>query len=331
MTTSLIRPPDTVGSAFCAAAFFGISCLATTPQRRIQRRVVDGVLFLDKPVGLTSNHALQKARRLLNAAKAGHTGTLDPMASGLLPLTFGEATKFSQTLLDADKGYDATVLLGVTTTTADAEGEVLARSEVHVSDAEIEAAMARLRGGIEQVPPMYSALKHHGKALYEYARAGVEIPREPRKVTIHRFECLGRDGDSVYVRVRCSKGTYVRTLASDLGAMLGCGAHLTALRRTHIGPFALNVATPLADFEALSLEERDARLAPVDALLEHLAVQMLDETRMRSFTHGQSVKVEEGAEGALFRVYHDERFLGVGTLTEGGVLVPTRLMSTGTQ
>lgn len=313
------------------ADFSGICCLAKAPQRRIQRRIVDGVLFLDKPVGLTSNHALQQARRLLNAAKAGHTGTLDPMASGLLPLTFGEATKFSQTLLDADKGYDATILLGVTTTTADAEGEVLARAQVNASDADVESAMDRLRGEIEQVPPMYSALKHHGKALYEYARAGIEIPREPRRVTIHRFECLGREGDSLHVRVACSKGTYVRTLASDLGALLGCGAHLTALRRTHIGPFALDVTTALADFEALSQEERDARLAPVDALLSHLAVQALDEARMRSFTHGQPVVVEEGVAGVLLRVYHDERFLGVGTLAEGGVLVPTRLMSTGTQ
>ena len=162
-------------------------------QRRAPRRVVDGVLFLDKPVGISSNNALQKARWLLNAAKGGHTGTLDPMASGLLPLTLGEATKFSQTLLDADKAYDATVLLGVTTTTADAEGEVLARCPVMVSDADIEAALVSLRGEIEQVPPMYSALKHHGKALYEYARAGVEIAREPRRVTIHRFEMLERD------------------------------------------------------------------------------------------------------------------------------------------
>jgi len=176
--------------------------LAKPPQqRRVPRRVVNGVLFLDKPVGISSNNALQKARWLLNAAKGGHTGTLDPMATGLLPLTFGEATKFSQTLLDADKAYEATVLLGVTTTTADAEGHELARCQVSVSDTDIEAALVRLRGDIEQVPPMYSALKHHGKALYEYARAGVEIAREARKVTIHRFDYLGRDGDSIKVRV----------------------------------------------------------------------------------------------------------------------------------
>lgn len=305
--------------------------MAKAPQRRVQRRVVDGVLFLDKPVGLSSNHALQRARRLLNAAKGGHTGTLDPLASGLLPLTFGEATKFSQTLLDADKAYDATVLLGVTTTTADAEGEVLETLPVNVSDAEIEAALVRLRGEIDQVPPMYSALKHHGKALYEYARAGVDIPREPRRVTIHRFECLRRDGDSLMVRVECSKGTYVRTLASDLGAFLGCGAHLTALRRTRVGPFTLDSSISLAAFEALDEAEKDASLAPVDALLFHLAVLQLDASQTKNFTHGQSAQGFSGAVGEMFRAYDGERFLGVGTLGDGGTLVPMRLVATGIQ
>jgi tRNA pseudouridine55 synthase len=292
---------------------------------------VHGVLFLDKPTGISSNNALQKARWLLTAAKGGHTGTLDPMATGLLPLTFGEATKFSQTLLDADKAYEATVLLGVTTTTADAEGEVLARCPVDVTDAAIAEAIDRLRGDIEQVPPMYSALKHHGKALYEYAREGVEIPREPRKVSIHRFDLLSRDGDSLVVRVECSKGTYVRTLASDLGAFLGCGAHLTALRRTRIGPFDLNGSITLADLEALPAEDREARLSPVDALLEHLPRLAFDAEQTRSFTHGQSAAGIEGVVGAMYRAYDSTRFLGVGTLAEGGLLVPTRLMATGNQ
>lgn len=305
--------------------------MAQAPQRRTPRRVVNGVLFLDKPVGISSNNALQKARWLLNAAKGGHTGTLDPMASGLLPLTLGEATKFSQTLLDADKAYDATVLLGVTTTTADAEGEVLASCPVDVSDSDIERALVQLRGDIEQVPPMYSALKHHGKALYEYARAGVVIPREPRHVKIHRFECLDRDGDSLMVRVECSKGTYVRTLASDLGAMLGCGAHLTALRRTRIGPFMIDGAVPLADIEAMPPEERDSLLAPVDSLLVHLPRLDLDANQTRSFTHGQSAQGCVGEVGAMFRVYHDESFLGVGSLDDTGALVPTRLISTSNQ
>jgi len=305
--------------------------LAQSPQRRTPRRPVHGVLFLDKPTGISSNNALQKARWLLSAAKGGHTGTLDPMATGLLPLTFGEATKFSQTLLDADKAYEATVLLGVTTTTADAEGEMLARSPVDVSDAALEAAMARLRGDIEQVPPMYSALKHHGKALYEYAREGVEIPREPRQVSIRRFECLSRDGDSLVVRVECSKGTYVRTLASDLGAFLGCGAHLTALRRTRIGPFDLSGSVTLADFEALPAEARESRLAPVDALLAHLPRVAFDDGQTRSFTHGQAAAGIDGVVGAMFRAYDGTRFLGIGTLAEGGMLVPTRLMATGNQ
>ena len=304
--------------------------MAKPPQRRNPpRRAVNGVLFLDKPVGISSNNALQKARWLLNAAKGGHTGTLDPMASGLLPLTFGEATKFSQTLLDADKAYDATVLLGVTTTTADAEGEVLARSAVEVTDAAVETALASLRGDIEQVPPMYSALKHHGKALYEYARAGVEIPREPRAVTIHRFDCIGRAGDSLQVRVECSKGPYVRTLAFDLGALLGCGAHLTALRRTRIGPFGLDGAIALADLEALPAEARDARLAPVDALLAHLPRLQLDAAQTRSLTHGQPAREVDGEPGTMFRIYDGERFLGVGTIGDGRTLLPTRLMATG--
>jgi len=304
--------------------------LAKTPQRRSPpRRAVDGVLFLDKPVGISSNNALQKARWLLNAAKGGHTGTLDPMASGLLPLTFGEATKFSQALLDADKAYEATVLLGVATTTADAEGEELARCPVDVSDADIETAMSPLRGDIEQVPPMYSALKHHGKALYEYAREGIEIPREPRKVRIHRFDCVGREGDGLRVVVECSKGTYVRTLASDLGAQLGCGAHLTALRRTRIGPFGLDVAVPLADFEAIPAESREGRLAPVDALLADIPPLQLDVAWAHRFTHGQPVPESAGVVGALYRVYGGGRFLGVGTLTEPGKLAPTRLMATG--
>lgn len=305
--------------------------MAQSPQRRVPRRAVSGVLFLDKPVGISSNNALQKARWLLNAAKGGHTGTLDPMASGLLPLTFGEATKFSQALLDADKAYEATVLLGVTTTTADAEGEVLERREVNVTDAALDAAMARLRGEIEQVPPMYSALKHHGKALYEYAREGVEIPRAPRRVTIHRFDLLSRDGASLQVRVACSKGTYVRTLASDLGAFLGCGAHLTALRRTQIGPFGLEGAVGLADFEALSLEERDVRLAPVDALLADLPSVVLNADQTRGFTHGQPAVGVAGVVGVLYRAYVEKRFLGVGTLDERGQLVPMRLMATGNQ
>ena len=209
------------------------------PQRRIIRRVVDGVLLLDKSQGVSSNGALQTARRLLNAAKAGHTGTLDPMASGLLPLTFGEATKFSQMLLDADKVYEAVVQLGVDTDSGDADGAVIATRPVAVDRAALEAVLTRFRGEIEQVPPMYSALKRDGKALYEYAREGIELEREARRVTIHALELLDFAGERFAIRVHCSKGTYIRSLAMDIGAALGCGAHLCALRRTAIGAFEL--------------------------------------------------------------------------------------------
>lgn len=327
-----LRPiTDPPGGAYAPSAvryIFESIPLSRTPQRRTPRRVVDGVLFLDKPIGLSSNNALQKARWLLKAAKGGHTGTLDPLASGLLPLTFGEATKFSQTLLDADKTYEATILLGVATTTADAEGEVLETHPVVASDADVEAALCRLRGEIEQVPPMYSALKHHGKALYEYARVGIEIPREPRRVTIYSFELLSREGDSLKVRVACSKGTYVRTLASDLGAILGCGAHLTALRRTRIGPFELGGSITLADFEALADDAREGVLAPADALLVHLPVLPLDAEQTRILTHGQSVRDCAGETG-LHRVYHEGRFLGVGCIDASGALSPHRLVATG--
>jgi tRNA pseudouridine55 synthase len=202
---------------------------------------------------------------------------------------------------------------------------------VDATDADIEAALERLRGDIDQVPPMYSALKHHGKALYEYARAGIDIPREARRVTIHSLEFLAREGDSLKLRVACSKGTYVRTLASDLGALLGCGAHLTALRRTRIGPFELESSISLVDFEALPETDRDAELAPVDALLVHLEVMALDAVQATSFTHGQAVQVCGDAVGRMFRVYAGERFLGVGTLGEGGMMAPTRLVATGNQ
>jgi tRNA pseudouridine55 synthase len=223
---------------------------APRQQKRPPRRTVDGVLLLDKPQGQTSNGALQTARRLYNAAKAGHTGTLDPMATGLLPLTFGEATKFSQMLLDADKAYEATVRLGIETDTGDAEGRPIASAPVSVTPDEVARALSLFTGEIEQVPPMYSALKCAGKPLYEYARAGIEIERAPRKVRIHALEFVALEGDAFRIRVDCSKGTYIRTLAIDLGRALGCGAHLSALRRTRIGPFAVDAAVTLAALEA---------------------------------------------------------------------------------
>ncbi len=220
------------------------------------------MLLLDKPQGVSSNGALQTARRLFNAAKAGHTGTLDPMASGLLPLTFGEATKFSQMLLDADKTYEAVVQLGVDTDSGDADGAVIATRPVAVDRAALEAVLARFRGEIEQVPPMYSALKRDGKALYEYARAGIELEREARKVTIHALELLDFAGERFTIRVHCSKGTYIRSLAMDIGAALGCGAHLAALRRTAIGAFDLSGAVTLEALEVAAEGARDAPAGP---------------------------------------------------------------------
>lgn len=224
------------------------------------------MLLLDKPAGMSSNAALQKAKWLFNAAKAGHTGTLDPMATGLLLLCFGKATKFAGALLDADKAYRATVQLGVTTDTADAEGRVLETRPVEVSQARAQEALARFTGEIEQVPPMYSALKRDGKPLYKYAREGIEVERAPRRVTIHELRLLSWQEDRFDIEVACSKGTYVRTLAADIGAALGCGAHLSALRRTRIGRFDVSDAITLAALEALAPEARDPCMLPVDAL-----------------------------------------------------------------
>lgn len=300
-------------------------------QKKVLRRQVDGVLLLDKPKGLSSNHALQTAKRSLNAAKAGHTGTLDPMATGLLPLTFGEATKFSQMLLDADKTYEATVSLGVVTDSGDAEGKVLQQRPVDVRMDQLITALGAFRGEIEQVPPMYSALKRDGKPLYEYARAGVEVERAPRRVTIHELEVLDADlaEDSLRLRVRCSKGTYVRTLAMDIGWALGCGAHLSALRRTAIGPFGIEQAVSIDRIESCSPSERDELLAPPDMLVSHLAAVELDESQAHAILQGRVLNLEECGKPGLVRLYADGRFIGLGEINEGGKLSPKRLIATG--
>lgn len=284
---------------------------------------VDGVLLLDKPVGLTSNDALQKARRLFSAAKGGHTGTLDPLASGLLPLCFGEATKFSADLLDADKTYEATLKLGVSTDSGDAEGTVTATRPVTVGEAEVRAALPRFTGDILQVPPMHSALKRDGRPLYELARQGIEVEREARPVTIHALELLSFEGDSLRLRVKCSKGTYVRTLAADLGEVLGCGAHLTALRRTEVGDLNLAHAVTLAALEAMAEEERPVRLRRVDALLQSLPAVNLAGEAAKRFQHGNPV---EAARMEKCRVYVDGRLVGVGEIGKDGRLWPKRLV-----
>ena len=296
-------------------------------RHRVQRRAVHGVLLLDKPLGLSSNEALQNAKRLYRAEKAGHTGTLDPLATGLLPLCFGAATKFSQISLDADKIYRATLKLGVTTNTADAEGEVLLRREVKVSVDQMRAACERFIGDIDQVPPMHSALKRDGKPLYEYARAGIEVEREPRRVTIHSIVIVQGHDDAWTIDVRCSKGTYIRTLAEDMGEALGCGAHLSALRRTASGALKLDDACTLEQLDAMSEDERDAQLRPADALLEGWPVVRLDAEGAGRFLAGVRRRLPL-ADAANVRVYGPERkaFLGGGHIS-AGELISTRLLS----
>lgn len=299
--------------------------------RRPPRRRLDGVLLLDKALGISSNHALQEARRLFNAEKAGHTGTLDPLATGLLPLCFGEATKFSSELLDADKRYLATVQLGVTTDTADAEGAVLERRPVNVSRHDAEAALAAFLGEIEQVPPMHSALKRDGKPLYEYARAGIELERAARRVSIHELRLLewmqDSAGDRFTFEVLCSKGTYVRTLAADIGERLGCGAHLTSLRRTAIGELDVAQAHTLEALAALPAEGRDALLSPPDALLAGLPSVCLNAEHAARLRQGQPVPWS-AQEGARLRVYdHDQRFIGLCRQFGDGWLRPQRLVA----
>jgi tRNA pseudouridine55 synthase len=289
-------------------------------------RRVDGVLLLDKPLGLTSNAALQSVRRLYGAAKAGHGGTLDPLATGLLPILFGEATKFGGALLDADKTYEALIALGVTTATGDAEGSVIERRNVAATELAVKDVLSRFQGAIAQTPPMYSALKRDGRPLYAYARAGQSIERLPRTVTIHELRLNAFELGHVDITVRCSKGTYIRTLAEDIGQALGCGAHLAALRRTAIGAFGLADARKLEELESSEPEGRDARLRPVDVLLAELPAVRLDAGAAGRFVQGQPVEVG-GIRGGKARVYEDgAHFLGIGEVNDSGQLRPLRLL-----
>ncbi|MCP1643485.1 tRNA pseudouridine55 synthase [Pseudomonas citronellolis] len=295
------------------------------------RRAVNGVLVLDKPRGMSSNQALQKVRWLLNAEKAGHTGSLDPLATGVLPLCFGEATKFSQYLLDADKGYETVAQLGVTTTTGDAEGEVLEERQVTVGREALEALLPRFRGEIEQVPPMYSALKKDGQPLYKLARAGEVVEREARSVTIARLDLLAFEAPCATLAVSCSKGTYIRTLVEDLGRELGCGAHVAALRRTQAGPFGLAQAVTLEELVQVHAEggneALDRFLLPVDAGLEHWPLLQLSEHSAYYWLHGQPVRAPEAPKFGMLRVQdHEGRFIGIGEVTDDGRIAPRRLI-----
>ncbi|QXI39173.1 MULTISPECIES: tRNA pseudouridine(55) synthase TruB [Pseudomonas] len=295
------------------------------------RRNVSGIILLDKPLGFTSNAALQKVRWLLNAEKAGHTGSLDPLASGVLPLCFGEATKFSQYLLDSDKGYETVMQMGQTTTTADAEGEVLQTREVTVGRADIEAVIPRFRGEIKQVPPMYSALKRDGQPLYKLARAGEVVEREARSVTIGRLELLECEGTRARLSVGCSKGTYIRTLVEDIGEALGCGAYVAELRRTQAGPFALAQTVTLEELEQAHAEggneALDRFLMPSDSGLQDWPLVVLSEHSAFYWLHGQAVRAPDAPQFGMVRVQdHNARFIGIGEVSEDGRIAPRRLI-----
>jgi len=295
---------------------------------RPRRHKLDGVLLLDKPVGPSSSAVLQAVKRLLNAEKAGHAGTLDPLASGLLPLLFGEATKFAQFGLDAPKEYVADVQLGAATDTGDAEGEIVERRPVNVDADALAQALARFRGVIQQVPPMYSALKHEGQPLYALARAGETVEREARTITVHELELVSRSEDLLRLRILCSKGTYVRQLAVDLGLALGTVAHLAGLRRTAVGALRLDQAVALDDLQALGEESRRAWLLPPDRLIEHLPRVDLEEPLAGRFRNGQAVQARALPAGAC-RVYQAGVLLGVAEASAAGQLQPARLIARG--
>ncbi len=296
-------------------------------QFKRNKRNVNGVLLLDKPLGFSSNQALQKVKWLFQAAKAGHTGTLDPLATGLLPICLGEATKFAQYVTDADKTYTATIKLGITTTTGDAEGEVITTAPVDVTKLQFEAATKQFLGEISQMPPMYSALKHEGKALYEYAREGVDIARQARLITIKSIVVNEFMADVAQITVTCSKGTYIRTLAEDIGKALGCGAHLIGLRRTATAGYQLSQAMTIEQLEAMPMEARDAQLLPVDSAIAGLPEVALSADAAYFLMQGQAVwqagKVPEGE----LRIYDEnEQFLGLGFLQGDGKIAPKRLI-----
>jgi tRNA pseudouridine55 synthase len=286
---------------------------------------VSGVMLVDKPSGPSSNAVLQRVRHLLGAARAGHTGTLDPLASGLLVVALGEATKFSGGLLEADKVYRARVALGVRTATGDAEGSVVSRSRPEVSESALLSALERFRGEIEQVPPMYAAIKHEGRPLYAYARRGESVERAPRRVAVRRLDLEGFEGDSATLYVECSKGTYIRTLAEDIGEALGCGAHLAALRRIKVGPFSVDDAVGVEVLEGFSAPARRDRLLPPQALLGSRPRLRLEADLAAKFMQGRAVP-SVAADGEVAVFGNDEGFLGAGEVS-GGTLQPRRLMA----
>lgn len=292
------------------------------------KRLVDGVLLLDKPIGISSNSALQKAKILYQAAKAGHTGNLDPVASGLLPVCFGEATKFSQYLLDADKTYQAEFTLGQTSTTGDSEGALSSPVCVTVTQADIEIVLKQFLGEISQTPPMYSALKFQGRALYEYARKGIEIERQPRQITIFAIQLESFDGTHLRITVTCSKGTYIRVLGEDIGKVLGCGAYMSALRRTLTSRFEVTDSFTLEQLEGMDMTQRDGALLPMDVLVSELPRIVLDDDSTYYLRRGNPVWLPRVEARGMARLYDSrEVFLGVGETLDDGKVAPRRLVN----
>lgn len=299
----------------------------TTKNQKISRRHISGVFLLNKPLGLSSNAALQKVRWLYRAQKAGHTGALDPLATGLLPVCLGEATKFSHYLLDSTKRYQTTVRLGQTTTTGDVEGDILQERPVPVLTEElIEQTLEKFRGDIQQVPPMYSALKKEGRPLYELARKGIEIEREARLVTIYALELVEFTENSITLDVTCSKGTYIRVLGEDIGEALGCGGHLTMLNRTQTGHFELIPSYTIEYLESLNEEQREALLLPVYAPVDHFLKIQVPEGREKYFCNGLESNIDHSAEAEVL-VFSGERCLGLAEITDKKRLVPKRILN----
>ncbi len=298
-------------------------------KRRMRGQAIDGILLLDKPIGWSSNAALQAVKRLLNARKAGHTGNLDPLATGLLPLCFGEATKVSSFLLDANKSYRFTCTLGITTRTGDAEGEVVQTRPVGLLDPDtVDAVLARFVGSIEQIPPMYSALKHNGQRLYDLARQGIEVERAPRTVTIHRLTRIHLTDHLLECELVCSKGTYVRTLAEDIGEVLGCGAHISALRRTGVTPYETDSMITLEALQAHVAQGQplDAVLLPMDSALTHWPILSVQGDVAHYFQQGQAVVIAHAPTHGYVRLYQDRHLIGIGEIQEDGRVAPRRLL-----
>jgi tRNA pseudouridine55 synthase len=300
---------------------------------------VDGILLVDKPTGKTSNAVLQQVKRIYFAQKAGHTGALDPLATGMLPICLGDATKFSQYLLESDKRYQVCAKLGQRTTTSDADGEVVETREVNVTIAQIEQALERFKGVIEQVPSIYSALKYQGKPLYWYAREGIDVPRKSRPITVYSIDIINFEGDLLKLDIHCSKGTYIRTIVDDLGELLGCGAHVAQLHRSHVGDYPSDQVISLQRLEALLEQATEQEIVPAE-LLDPLLLKMdsavsclptidVSEELGLLLMQGRAVELDNVAKGALLRLYvgDERRFIGIGMVNEDGLLAPKRLIA----